>query len=84
MKIWKYKYNDNEILVKNKGINGEELYVNDKLQDKNLVSCGLETAKLSGKLSTGEEIKVSLGGFWKVHCCLFVDNVLQEPVDGDK
>ncbi len=73
---WKYKYGDNEIIVKNKGFNGEELYVNGELQDKIPVG-GMYASRLFGKLESGEEIKVSVGGFLKMQCCLFIDNKLQ-------
>lgn len=74
---WTYKYGDDTIVVKNDG--PIELLVNNEIQDK---KDGVRfSADLSGRLKTGEEIKASLGGFWGIKCNLFVDNVLQEPVE---
>lgn len=74
---WTYKYGDNTIMVKNEG--AVELLVNNEIQDKKE---GIRTkVDLSGKLKSGEDIKASLGGFWGIKCNLFVDNVLQTPVD---
>ena len=73
MKKWEVKYGENIIRVEN-GWDGEKLFVNDELQDKQV---GITNrSRLWGKLSTGEEIKVSLGGFWGIHCLIFVDNKL--------
>ncbi|MEE1504297.1 MAG: hypothetical protein UGF89_08670 [Acutalibacteraceae bacterium] len=83
MKQWNYVYGDNCICVKNKDFNGEELYVNGELQDKNPVG-GFCLAELSGELKTGEKIKVKIGGFWRIDCCLFINNVLQYPVHNKK
>lgn len=78
MKTWKYNYNSQIIEVKNSA-SLVELYVNGELQDRKR---GLAlSADVAGKLSGGEEIKASLGGDFKVECSLFVDNVLQEPVE---
>ena len=74
---WTYKYGDNTIVVKNEG--AVELLVNNEIQDKKE---GIRTkVDLSGKLKSGEDIKASLGGFWGIKCNLFVENVLQTPVD---
>lgn len=79
MKKWTYQYGDNTIVVQTK-LDGEMLIVNGELQDKKE---GIRlTSELSGKLKSGEEIKVSLGGFWSVKCNLFVDHALQTPVEG--
>lgn len=74
---WTYQYNDNTIVVKNDGV--IELLVNGQIQDKKE---GIKlSSELSGRLATGEEIKVSIGGFWKIKCNLFIDNVLQVPTE---
>lgn len=73
---WVYKYNGNVIVVKNE--KATELYVNDQLQDRK--TGVFLKAELSGKLDSGEVIKVSLGGFMDVECSLFIDNVFQTPV----
>lgn len=75
--VWTYKYGQNTIVVKNE--KATELYVNGELQDR---KTGLSLkANLNGKLQSGEEIKASLGGVFDVECSLFVDNVLQTPVE---
>lgn len=76
MKSWKYKYDANEIEVRNGS--ALELYVNGELQD---VKYGVsDNADLFGKLESGETIKASVGGILKVKCSLFIDNALQNPV----
>lgn len=73
MKIWEVKYGENTIRVEN-GWDGEKLLVNGDLQDKQV---GITTrSRLWGELPTGEKIKVSLGGFFGVHCLIFVNNKL--------
>ena len=79
MATWTYHYNDNTIVVKDLGIKGEELFVNDQLQDKKVGSN--YQSNLNGRLETGEEIKVCIGGFLKPECILFVNNVLQTPIE---
>lgn len=75
--IWTYKYGKHTIVVKNE--KATELYVNNELQDR---KTGITLkAELTGKLESGEQIKASLGGVIDVECNLFVDNVLQTPVD---
>ena len=74
---WIYRYRDNEIIVRNDG--EMELIVNGEIQDKKE---GIRTSTdFTGRLKSGEEIKASLGGFLKVKCHLFIDNVLQTPVE---
>ena len=73
MKKWEINHNGNLILVENRA-GGERLYVNGDLQDERL---GLSSqSRLWGQLSTGETIKVSLGGWWTIHCRIFIDNKL--------
>lgn len=73
IKTWRVNYGGNSIVVENK-ISGECLYVNNELQDEQL---GLAIrSRLWGQLQTGEEIKISLGGFWTVNCRIFIDNKL--------
>ena len=56
-------------------VNGEGLFVNDKLQDADygVVTC----ARLYGKLSDGREVKAVIGAKdllgLKNHCAIFVD-----------
>ena len=65
--------------MKNSWAGGEELYINGKLQDK---KTGVKlSSSLTGKLESGEEVKVSIGGgMFSVQCTLFVNNELQAPV----
>lgn len=73
--IWTTNYENNEIKVENTWFNGEYLYVNDILQDKTF---GAFSTKLTGHLinqkNERENIKVNLGGFFKVNCQLFIND----------
>ena len=73
--IWTANYEKNEIKVENTWFNGEFLYVNDILQDKTF---GGFSTKLTGHLinqkNERENIKVNLGGFFKVNCQLFIND----------
>ncbi|QPC45527.1 hypothetical protein [Mangrovibacillus cuniculi] len=73
MKGWEINYNNNKVTVENRWF-GERLYVNGELQDE-LIGVA-SRARLWGKLSTGEEIKVTLGGIFKIHCRIFIDQKL--------
>lgn len=76
--LWKYQYGENSISV-NSALAGSELRVNGQLQDrKNGFSLSTE---LSGKLPDGKEIKASVGGIMTVQCSLFVEHVLQKPIE---
>jgi len=71
MKKWEINHNGNVVRVENR-ISGERLYVNDELQDE---QCGFATSvKLWGQLPTGEQIKVSLGGWWTIQCRIFINH----------
>ena len=63
------------ILVENRWFQGEKLYVDGELQDENL---GLSfRGDLNGKLKSTDgfkNIKVAVGGFYKIHCKVFVEN----------
>ena len=73
--LWIYKYQNDTIVVKS--ADSSQLLVNDVVQD---TQYGVSlTRDLSGKLETGEEIKVSLIGLFPPKCQLFVDNILLEP-----
>jgi len=73
MKKWEATYAGSVITVENSG-GGERLYVNGELQDEQI---GLATrSRLWGQLPTGEQVKVSLGGNFTVHCRIFVDHKL--------
>ncbi|WBW97759.1 hypothetical protein [Oceanirhabdus sp. W0125-5] len=73
MKKWETYYSGYTIVVENR-VASERLYVNGELQDEQL---GIASrSRLWGALETGEIIKVSLGGVFKVHCRVFVNNKL--------
>jgi len=76
MKKWEIKHGENSIVVENR-VSGEKLYVNGELQDeRNGFSV---SSRLYGKLPTGENIKVSLGGWFIMQCRIFVDHKLVLP-----
>ena len=75
-KVWKYGYKGHIIEV----IDGEfaELIIDGEVQDR---LRGLVTsALLTGRLKSGEEIKVRLGGNLKIQCDLFINNKLQKEI----
>ena len=74
--VWTYRYGEHTIVVKNAV--ETTLHVNGQLQDK--VMGIMLQATLTGKLDSGEEIKVQIGGILNVECHLFIDNVLQTPI----
>jgi len=73
MKKWELNHSGNVIVVENR-YSGERLYVNGELQDEQVGFAS--RARLWGQLHTGETIKVSLGGYFAVHCKIFIDNKL--------
>lgn len=71
MKEWIAEYNGDKIRIVNHAFE-ELLFVNDQLQDKHSgMACSI---RLFGQLTSGESIKVSLGGFATIECVLFVDH----------
>ena len=77
MKTWKYQFGDETIIVKN-SLSSCELIVNDSLVDK---KAGLMyKATMTATLKNGETVRAELGGVLTVHCVLYIDNVLQEPL----
>src|SRR5699024_12736307 len=74
-KLFEAEYESNHIKVRNTWFNGEQLYVNDELQDENLGLAFRST--LYGRIKTSEKlkvIKVTLGGNIKMNCNIFVDH----------
>ncbi len=73
--IWTANYENNEIRVENTWFDGERLFVNGNLQDERM---GLISTDLSGHLfnqkNERENIKVNLGGSFKIICRLFVND----------
>lgn len=79
-KTFEIMYDSHHILVENRWFAGEKLYVDGQLQDENL-GLGLR-GKLVGELKSNEGrkiIKVSLGGYYKINCKIFVENTLIYP-----
>ncbi len=71
--LWTVKYEQDVIKVKNE-TSSVKLYINDEVQD---VFYGMIGAPhLTGKLSNGKEVKAVVGGDFKMHCAIFVDNKL--------
>ena len=79
MEVWKYQYGENTIEVQNYGASGCGLFVNGQPQDEKR-GLSFTGSRLNGKLDNGEEIKVSLGGVFKMECSLFVNNKLLTPM----
>ena len=77
-KVFEALYEGHQIRVENRWFAGEKLYVDGGLQDEN-IGLGLR-ATLTGKLridsNESKNIKVAIGGYFKIHCKIFVDNVL--------
>ena len=78
-KNWLYKYGDDTIEVVNKVFTGSELYVNGELRDQNNGFSFRD--RLNATLKNGEVISATLGGAITVKCSLFVNEVLQKPVE---
>jgi len=73
MKRFEINHGENLIVVENRMFS-ERLFVNGELQDERMgLSFGV---RLWGQLSSGESIKVSLGGTWAIGCRIFIDHKL--------
>jgi hypothetical protein len=77
-KVFEAIYDGHEIRVENRWFAGEKLYVDGVLQDENI---GLAfRATLTGNLKidshVSKQIKVAIGGYFSMHCRIFVDHVL--------
>lgn len=73
MRFWEEEYKGNTIRIENR-LSGEKLFINGYLQDERFGLAFRST--MWGKLPTGEEVKVSLGGNFRMNCIIFVDNQL--------
>lgn len=77
MKEWKADYKGHIIQVKNT-LASEQLIVDGELQDER-IGFGIRS-RLYGRLKSGqgagEAIKVSLGGWFAIHCRIFIDDSL--------
>ena len=69
-RTWTVEYNGNIIRVENTWVR-ETLFVNAEIQDENIGFMS-SRSKLWGVLATGEEVKVSIGSIFKMHCNIFV------------
>ena len=71
--IWTTNYEGHEIKIENTWFSGDRLYVNNNLQDErfNLFSSNL-TGHILNQRNEKEDIKVNLGGFFKIDCRLFI------------
>jgi hypothetical protein len=75
MKQWRIDYKGHDIVVEN-GVSKERLFVDGELQHENFgLGC---RSSLWGRLKTeeggGSEVKVILGGWWRVQCRIFIDH----------
>lgn len=74
--IWTYEYHGSTIEVRNEKVTG--LYVDGKPLDEQK---GIQfSSKLTGKLTSGETVEASIGGFFKLECTLLVDGKVLYPV----
>lgn len=72
---WIVKYENSEIRVVNTWFNGEMLYVNNELQDERFGFLGSNlTGHLINENGDRKNIKVNLGGAFKIECRVFVDD----------
>ena len=73
--IWKTNYENNDIKIINSWFNGEKLFVNNVLQDERM---GFFSSNLTGHVRNArnekEIIKVSLFGWFKIDCKLFIND----------
>jgi hypothetical protein len=77
-KVFEAIYDGHQIRVENRWFAGEKLYVDGELQDENI---GLAfRATLTGNLRidshVSKHIKVAIGGYFSIHCRIFVDHEL--------
>ncbi|PIC99630.1 MULTISPECIES: hypothetical protein [unclassified Sporosarcina] len=77
-KVFEAIYEGHRIQVENRWFSGEKLYVDGELQDENLGVAfrGTLNGRIRNKGNGSKSIKVALGGFFSVHCKVFVDNIL--------
>lgn len=71
--MWTIDYENNTIKVENKSSTAK-LFINDEVQDIYFGMVG--SPRLTGKLNNGKDVKVVIGGDFKMHCAIFVDNKL--------
>jgi hypothetical protein len=73
MKTWSVEYKGHKIEVVNGGRDGDQLIVDGEIQDR-ITGLTLQS-RLFGRIRSGdgegEQIKVSLGGWFSVKCHIF-------------
>lgn len=74
---WKYSYNGHSIEIRNQ-TNMARLLIDGTECDQQK---GLISAELHAKLDGGEEIKALLKAGLIAKCSLYIDDVLQKPID---
>lgn len=78
MKVWQVQYKGHDIRVENSYIKGEKLIVDGKIQDVGM-GMGVRSrlwGTIRGGDGDGERIKVSLGGWLRIDCRIFIDDEL--------
>lgn len=77
-KVFETIYDGHKIQVENRWFAGEKLYVDGKLQDENigLALRAMLTGNVRVDVNESKCIKVAIGGFFNIHCKIFIDNVL--------
>ncbi|AQU79573.1 hypothetical protein [Planococcus faecalis] len=77
-KVFEATYENHQIQIENRWFRGEKLYVDGELQDENLGLSfrGTLQGLIRNKGNESKSIKVTLGGFFSIHCKVFVDNVV--------
>ena len=73
---WIAKYEETVIKITNNWFSGENLYVNNELQDEQLsfITPSNLTGNLINKQGVKLNIKTNISGFFTVSCRLFIDN----------
>ncbi len=78
MKVWEIEHSGHQIRVENSWSGSEKLIVDGELQDERMGLC--TRSRLYGQIksgsSQGENIKVSLGGWFSIGCRIFIDDKL--------
>lgn len=77
-KVFEATYENHRIQVENNWFTGEKLYIDGELQDENLGLSfrGTLHGLIRSKGNESKSIKVTLGGFFSIHCKIFIDHVL--------
>lgn len=76
-KTFETTYEGRSIVVENRWLDGEKLFIDGELQDENLGLSfrGNLTGQLKG-MNGMQNVKVAIGGFFTIECKVFVDNAL--------